>query len=116
MSIPSASAAQPLSRAARRAACNRAQTLVELIGADSGQYPTQQEIDERVNAWADRIIPDANLTPPATVISNHASTSAPDPVALTTSNSPRSPTDESDLGHIMEIIRGGGFLLNEEPI
>jgi len=84
MSLPSfTAAAKPTSRAARRAARNRAQTLVELIGADSGQYPTQQEIDERVNAWADRVIPDADLTPPATVISNRASTSAPDPIALT---------------------------------
>jgi len=117
MSLPSfTAAAKPTARAARRAARNRAQTLVELIGADSGQYPTQREIDERVNAWADRVIPDADLTPPATVISNRASTSAPDPVALTTSNSPRSPTDESALGHIMEIIRGGGFPLDEEPI
>jgi len=110
MSLPSLSAAaKPTARAARHAARNRAQTLVELIGADSGQYPTQQEIDEHVNAWADRVIPDADLTPPATVISNHASTSAPDPIAVTTSNSPHSPTDESALGHIMEIIRGGGL-------
>jgi len=117
MSLPSfTAAAKPAARAARRAACNQAQTLVDLISADSGQYPTQQEIDECVNAWADRVIPDADLTPPATVISNHASTSAPDPVALTTSNSPRSPTEESALGHIMEIIRGGGFPLDEEPI
>jgi len=117
MSLPSfTAAAKPTAHAARRAARNRAQTLVELIGADSGQYPTQQEIDECVNAWADRVIPDADLTPPATVISNHASTSAPDPVALTTSNSPRTPTDESALGHIMEIIRNGGFPLDEEPI
>jgi len=116
MSLPSASAAKPTSRAARRAARNRAQTLVELIGANSGQYPTQQEIDECVNAWADRVIPDTDLTPPATVISNCASTSAPDPIALTTSNSPCSPTNESALEHIMEIIRGGGFPLDEEPI
>jgi len=75
MSLPSFTAtAKPTTRAARRAARNRAQTLVELIGADSGQYPTQQEIDERVNAWADHVIPDADLTPPATVISNRAST------------------------------------------
>ena len=114
MSLPSIpAAAKPTSRAARHAARNRAQTLVELIGADSGQYPTQQEIDERVNAWADRVIPDADLTPPATVISNHASTSAPDPIAHT---SPHSPTNESALRHIMEIIRGGGFPLDEEPI
>jgi len=113
MSLPSfTAAAKPTARAAR----NRAQTLVELIGADSSQYPTQQEIDERVNAWADRVIPDADLTPPATVISNRASTSAPDPVALTTSNSPRAQTNESALGHIMEIIRSGGFPLDEEPI
>jgi len=113
MSLPSfTTAAKPTARAAR----NRAQTLIELIGADSGQYPTQREIDERVNAWADRVIPDADLTPPATVISNRASTSAPEPIALTTSNSPRAQTDESALGHIMEIIRGGGFPLNEEPI
>jgi len=117
VSLPSlTAAAKPTARAARRAARNRAQTLVELIGADSGQYPTQREIDERVNAWADRVIPDADLTPPATVISNHASTSAPDPVTHTTSNSPRSPTDESALGHIMDIICGGGFPLDEEPI
>jgi len=116
MSLPSfTAAAKPTARAARRAARNRAQTLVDLIGADSGQYPTQQEIDDHVNAWADRVIPDADLTPPATVISNRASTSAPDPIALTTSNSPRSPTDKSALGHIMEIIRGG-FPLDEEPI
>jgi len=84
MSLPSfTAAAKPTARAARRAARNRAQTLVELIGADSGQYPTQREIDERVNAWANRVIPDADLTPPATVISNRASTSAPDPIALT---------------------------------
>ena len=45
MSLPSNSAvAKPTARAAR----NQAQTLVELIGADSGQYPTQQEIDERL--------------------------------------------------------------------
>ena len=51
MSLPSfTAAAKPTSRAARRAARDRAQTLVELIGADSGQYPTQREIDERVNA------------------------------------------------------------------
>jgi len=50
------------------------------------------------------------------VISNRASTSAPDPVAHTTSDSPRSHTDESALGHIMEIICGGGFPLDEEPI
>jgi len=116
MSLPSASAAKPTSHAARRAARNQAQTLIDLIGADSGQYPTQREIDERVNAWADRVIPDADLTPLATVISNHASTSAPDPVALTTSKSSQPPTDESALGHIMEIIRGGGFPLDEEPI
>jgi len=117
MSLPSfTAAAKPTARAACRAARNRAQTLVELVGADSGQYPTQREIDERVNAWANRVIPDTDLTPPATVISNRASTSAPDPVALTTSNSPRSPTDGSALGHIMEIIRGGGFPLDEEPI
>ena len=117
MSLPSfTAAAKPTSRAARRAARDRAQTLVELIGAESGQYPTQREIDERVNAWANRVIPDADLTPPVTVISNRASTSAPDPVAVTTSNSPRSHTDESALGHIMEIIRGGGFPLDEEPI
>jgi len=117
MSLPSfTAAAKPTARAARHAARNRAQTLVELIGADSGQYPTQREIDERVNAWAECVIPDADLTPPATVISNRASTSAPDPVAHTTSNSPRSPTDESALGHIVEIIRGGGFPLDKEPI
>jgi len=117
MSLPSnTAAAKPTARAARRAARNRAQTLVELIGADSGQYPTQREIDERVNAWADRVVPDADLTPPATVISNRASTSTPDPVAHTTSNSPRSHTDESALGHIMEIIRSGGFPPDEKPI
>jgi len=116
MSLPSfTAAAKPTARAARRAARNRAQTLVKLIGADSGQYPTQREIDERVNAWADRVIPDADLTPPAMVISNRASTSVPDPVALTTSHSPRSPTDESALGHIMEIIRNGGFPLDSPP-
>ena len=70
MSIPSTSAAQPLSRAARRAARNRAQTLVELIGADSGSYLTQREIDERVNSWNAAVNPDLEMTPPVTVISN----------------------------------------------
>jgi len=61
MSLPSISAAaKPTACAACRAARNRAQTLVDLIGADSSQYPTQQEIDERVNAWADCVIPDAD--------------------------------------------------------
>jgi len=50
MSLPSASAAKPTSCAACRAAHNRAQTLVELIGANSSQYLTQHEIDEHINA------------------------------------------------------------------
>ena len=107
MSLPSTSA-QPLSRATRRAARARAQTLVELIGADSSQYPTQHEIDERVNSWN------------ATVISNvDLPTESSDPVtvnAMSVLDNIRSPSEESTLGHIMGIIRDGGFPLDEEPI
>jgi len=120
MSIPSASAAQPLSRAARRAARNRAQTLVELIGADSGSYPTLREIDERINSWNAAVNPDLEMTPPITVISNvDLPTESSDLVTVNATSvldNIRSPSEESALGHIMGIIRDGGFLLDEEPI
>ena len=120
MSIPSTSAAQPLSCAARCAARNRAQTLIELIGADSGSYPTQREIDERVNSWNATVNPNLEMTPPVTVISNvdlPAESSNPVIVnATSVLDNIRSPSEESALGHIMGIIHDGGFLLNEEPI
>jgi len=120
MSIPSTSAAQPLSRAARRAACNQAQTLVELIGTDSGSYPTQREINERVNSWNANVNPDLEMTPPVTVISNvNLPAESSDPVTVNTTsvlNNICSPSEKSALGHIMGIICDGGFPLDEEPI
>jgi len=119
MSLPSASA-QPLSRAARRAARACAQALIELIGADSGQYPTQREIDERVNSWNAAVNPNLEMTPPVTVISKvDLPTESSDPVTLNATSvldNIRSPSEESALGHIMGIIRDGGFPLDEEPI
>jgi len=116
MSLPSTSA-QPLSHAARCAARAHAQTLVELIGADSGQ----REIDEHVNSWNAAVNPDLEMTPPVMVISNiDLPTESSDPVTVNaTSNNLdniRSPSKESALGHIMGIIRDGGFPLDEEPI
>jgi len=120
MSIPSASAAQPLSRVVRHAARNRAQTLVKLIGADSGSYPTQHEIDKCVNSWAANVNPDLEMTPPVTVISNlELPTESSDPVTVNTTSvldNIRSPSEESALGQIMGIICDGGFPLDEEPI
>jgi len=56
MSLPSASA-QPLFHAAHHAAQACAQTLTELVGAETGQYLTQREIDVRVNSWFANVDP-----------------------------------------------------------